>query len=145
MDSIIFTRIKGLCEKKGITINKLESEIGMGQYSITRWKTSSSPTVDKLLRVAQYFGVSLDYLTGLSSIKQTAESITNDERLQSIIHIWIQLSEHNKNVVEAMMMLHADHDPFDTKFIDRLSYLAMANEEKIEKEIPKNGKLQAND
>lgn len=67
MDSIIFTRIKELCQKRGISVNKLESIVGMSQYSITRWKTSS-PTVDKLLRVAQYFCVSLDYLVGQTDV-----------------------------------------------------------------------------
>ena len=67
MDSIIFTRIKELCQKRGISVNKLESIVGMSQYSITRWK-NSSPTVDKLLRVAQYFRVSLDYLVGQTDV-----------------------------------------------------------------------------
>lgn len=34
MDSVIFTRIKELCAENNITINKLESELGMSQYSI---------------------------------------------------------------------------------------------------------------
>lgn len=68
MDSIIFTRIKELCQQSGISVNRLESIVGMSQYSITRWKNSSSPTVDKLLRVAQYFHVSLDYLVGQTDV-----------------------------------------------------------------------------
>ena len=32
MDSVIFTRIKELCAENNITINKLESELGMSQY-----------------------------------------------------------------------------------------------------------------
>lgn len=75
MDSIIFTRIKELCQKRGITVNKLELEVGMSQYSISRWKSSNSPTVDKLLRVAQYFGVSLDYLVGQVDISSPKPSI----------------------------------------------------------------------
>lgn len=75
MDSIIFTRIKELCEKRGISINKLESEVGMSQYSITRWKSSNSPTVDKLLRVAQYFRVSLDYLVGQADVASPSPEV----------------------------------------------------------------------
>ena len=36
MDSIIFTRIKELCAENEITVNKLETELGMSQYSIGR-------------------------------------------------------------------------------------------------------------
>lgn len=75
MDSIIFTRIKELCKRSGISVNRLESIVGMSQYSITRWKNSSSPTVDKLLRVAQYFHVSLDYLVGQTDVSSPNPAI----------------------------------------------------------------------
>lgn len=92
MESIIFTRIKELCQKRGISINKLESIVGMSQYSITRWKNSSSPTVDKLLRVAQYFRVSLDYLVGqtdISSPNPTVQAACDLTGLseQSVVHL----------------------------------------------------------
>lgn len=67
MDSVIFTRIKELCAENNITINKLESELGMSQYSIGRWKSSTSPTIDKISKIAEYFHVSIDYLVGASN------------------------------------------------------------------------------
>lgn len=78
MDSIIFTRIKELCEENNITINKLESELGMSQYSIGRWKNSTSPTIDKISRIAEYFHVSIDYLVGASNVRSTADTVLGD-------------------------------------------------------------------
>ena len=46
MDSIIYTRIKELCSENGITINKLEAELGMSQYSIGKWKITTTPSID---------------------------------------------------------------------------------------------------
>ena len=81
MDSVIFTRIKELCAENNITINKLESELGMSQYSIGRWKSSTSPTIDKISKIAEYFNVSIDYLLENTDIP-TPPSL--DEQLDGI-------------------------------------------------------------
>ena len=78
MDSVIFTRIKELCAENNITINKLESELGMSQYSIGRWKSSTSPTIDKISKIAEYFHVSIDYLVGASNVRSTADTMLGD-------------------------------------------------------------------
>lgn len=50
-----------LCKERGISIARLERETGLGNATIRGWETSS-PTVDKLKLVADYFGVSIDNL-----------------------------------------------------------------------------------
>lgn len=60
----IVDRIRALCEEKGITINKLEKEADIGRGNVARWG-KHRPNIDKVQRVADYFGVSADYiLTG---------------------------------------------------------------------------------
>ena len=59
----IVERIKTLCAESHITIASLERRLNLGNGSIGRWNTAS-PAVERLGRVADYFGVSLDYLTG---------------------------------------------------------------------------------
>ena len=46
-----------------ISIAKLEQELGFANATIRKW-AKSSPSADKLLKVADYFGVSVDYLLG---------------------------------------------------------------------------------
>lgn len=58
---MIFTNISRLCKKKGISIAKLERETGLGNATVRNWSISS-PTVDKLKLVADYFGVTVDAL-----------------------------------------------------------------------------------
>lgn len=128
MDSIVFSRIKELCAEKGITITKLESLMKMSQSTIGKWRTAT-PTVDKLIKVAQYFHVSLDYITGLSNIRETAENIAKDTRLQNITVMWDQLSNHNKDRVEVMMMMGVEHDKFDSNFTKRLTQLISSYED----------------
>ena len=53
-------KIKVLCKRKGISISRLEKECGIGNSTIRRWD-ESAPRVDSLKKVADYFGVSLEY------------------------------------------------------------------------------------
>ncbi len=54
-------RIKALCKKQGISMNKLEDELGFGKGYISKLGTSH-PNARKLQQIADFFGVSLDYL-----------------------------------------------------------------------------------
>lgn len=59
----IYLRVKELCVERGISIAELEKKCGIGTKTINKWGTSS-PSVDKLERIADYFGVTVDYLIG---------------------------------------------------------------------------------
>jgi len=58
---VLVKRIKELCKRKGITLHRLEQETGLGNGIISRWE-KSSPTVENLKKVADYFGVTIDML-----------------------------------------------------------------------------------
>lgn len=53
-------KISSLCNERNITIGKLEGILGFGNGTIWKWK-KSSPSVDKLKAVADYFGVNIEY------------------------------------------------------------------------------------
>ena len=58
---MIYTKISDLCQNRGISIAKLERELNFGNATVRGWATSS-PTVEKLKAVADYFGVTVDDL-----------------------------------------------------------------------------------
>ncbi|AWC29287.1 helix-turn-helix domain-containing protein [Bacillus cytotoxicus] len=60
--------IKQLCQKRGISISKLEEELGFGQNTIYQWK-KRTPSVERVQKVADYFNVSTDYLLGRTKNK----------------------------------------------------------------------------
>ena len=70
---MILSKITQLCKEKGTTIAKLERETGISNGTIGRWGISS-PTVEKLEKVADYFGVSVDWLLGRESAERNAAS-----------------------------------------------------------------------
>lgn len=56
----MYTKITMLCEKNNTSVAKLEETLGFGKGTISKWR-ESSPSVNKLKAVADYFGVSVDY------------------------------------------------------------------------------------
>lgn len=62
----LFERVQGLCRNRNISIAALERECGLGNATIKKWN-ASVPSGDRLLKVADYFNVSVDYLLGRGS------------------------------------------------------------------------------
>ena len=60
-----------LCESKGIAPSKVAQEIGLNKSSVSYWKKGSIPKMDTLKALAQYFNVTVDYLTGLDDLEAT--------------------------------------------------------------------------
>lgn len=59
--SELIERLEIEVKKKGLTFNRIERELGLGNGTIKRWN-DQSPRLDKLTAVARFVGVSLDYL-----------------------------------------------------------------------------------
>lgn len=57
----MYNKIKTLCKKNNVSITRVEKETGLSNGAIGKWK-DSIPTVDKLKKVADYFGVTIDEL-----------------------------------------------------------------------------------
>lgn len=58
-----FDRLKELCDTRGISVNKLEEKIGLSKNTLYSWK-KNTPKGSNLIKVADYFNVSTDYLLG---------------------------------------------------------------------------------
>ena len=60
-ESMLSENVMRLCRKMGISYHRLEKELGFGNGSLRKWDYSS-PAVDKVQRLAEYFGVTIDEL-----------------------------------------------------------------------------------
>lgn len=65
---ILLSRIKLLCLESGFTYKTLEKELGFGNGVIRRWD-KSSPSISAVIKVANHFNVSMDWLCALSDAK----------------------------------------------------------------------------
>ncbi|MDR0841148.1 MAG: helix-turn-helix domain-containing protein [Christensenellaceae bacterium] len=68
--------IKLLAKSRGMGLPRLEEELGFGNGTIIKLG-KSSPSADKLQKVADYFGVSVDYILGREQPENTELSDDN--------------------------------------------------------------------
>ena len=79
MGSIFFERYAELCKAAGETPNSVAKIIGASSGSVTAWKNGTEPRNATLSKIADYFGVSTDYLLGKET--RIAPALTaKDER-----------------------------------------------------------------
>ena len=62
-NNIIVNSIKKLCKDKNITVSQLEKKIGLSQGLVSKW-INTTPSLDKIVDIADYFHVSLDEVVG---------------------------------------------------------------------------------
>jgi len=95
---VFFERIKALCDERGIKITNLLSELGMSPGNLTRWKNGTVPDGNTLVKLAQYFNVTTDYLLGIDDLKKELLDIldTPDGLIKRLAHYFFECDEDGK-------------------------------------------------
>ena len=90
-----------LLQKHGVSPYKVSKDTGVTQTSLSNWKTGkSTPTTKTLQRLADYFGVTLDYLmTGKEEPKEKSPELTaRDEKdITKTLNKVMEQFENNEN------------------------------------------------
>lgn len=61
----MYENFEKLLEERGISAYKVAKDTGIGTATLSNWKTGKyTPKQDKMQKIADYFGVTLEYLTG---------------------------------------------------------------------------------
>ena len=76
---MLFEKINTLCKKTSITIAKLERECAMGNGTVRGWK-NSSPSIEKLKKVADYFEITVDELISEETLQTSTQNAKNGLR-----------------------------------------------------------------
>lgn len=74
MGSMFFERFSALCKERNETPNSVAKLIGASSGSVTAWKKGTDPRNATLAKIADYFGVTTDYLLGKDHKKAPAET-----------------------------------------------------------------------
>lgn len=83
----LYENIRDIAKTKGVSINRLEKELGFARSSISKFN-KNTPSVEKLQQIAEYLNVTVDYLV---SGKENAEKETyylNDETAKAAQEIF---------------------------------------------------------
>lgn len=118
------SRLKDLIEEKGITQKDLADEINTTKSTISRYLNNKrEPKMYLLEKIANYFGVSVDYLLGRSDIKDPAEvvenAISNDPEL---LEFWnkIKKSQNKKKLIKQINKMEEVDEEFIRHIISTL-------------------------
>lgn len=70
MGSMFFERYSALCKEHNETPNSVAKIIGASSGSVTAWKKGTDPRNATLTKIADFFGVTTDYLLGKDDAKK---------------------------------------------------------------------------
>ena len=59
---MFFNRFKALCDEKGVSVYRACTDIGLNRSAVAKWKSGGKPNGTTAARLADYFGVTTDYL-----------------------------------------------------------------------------------
>jgi len=98
-----YDKVNQLCINKGISITALAMDLGFSKGTPTNWKTMTKPPrAENIKKIADYFGVSVDYLTNESATLENSFNTVNGNN--NIIGngntVGSSLTEHQKKLLE---------------------------------------------
>ena len=96
-------RLRELRKEKNLKQSDVARAVDGSQRTVSNWENGTSePDIAMLIRLADYFEVSLDYLTGRSDEFGHIEfqSDVLDDREQELLSLYRNLSEHDRTVLD---------------------------------------------
>ena len=81
---MFFYRFKELCEERNISVYRACTDIGLNRSAVAKWKSGGSPNGTTAAKLAEYFGVTTDYLLEQSDLRSEPErrSAVSDEDIK---------------------------------------------------------------
>ncbi len=102
-------RIQQLRKEKGMSQDNLSAFLEVAQVTVSQYESGRSyPSVSVLLKMAEFFDVSTDYILGLSDIRGVLKSgITTDDEAE-VINNYRSLPPSERALVRAYMQALCD-------------------------------------
>ena len=89
-------KLRALRMEKKLTQNDLAARLGIVGASVSSYeKNKQYPSVEVLIQLCQTFGVSADYLLGLSDDKNFNTSTLTEEQLQIVLRLINEFEQSN--------------------------------------------------
>lgn len=99
---MFWSRYVELCANADKSPHKVATSLGITAGSVTGWKNGGIPRETTLKKIADYFGVSVEYLKGTTNIKNPAE-LDGSEIEKEMLRLFKSVPEGKKQ--EAMRYL----------------------------------------
>lgn len=78
---MFFTVFESLCKQNGKSATAVGNELGISKTTISYWRNTKGviPKQDALVKIANYFNVSADYLLGNDATTSTSAKVNDDD------------------------------------------------------------------
>ena len=85
-------RLRQLRLEKGLTQTALAKLLGISKSAISRYENGlRMPSEETLIDISRYFKVSVDYLLGISPVRNTIRATFTDEELATAEAVFVAL------------------------------------------------------
>lgn len=93
----MYSRFEQLLQKNNVTAYRVSKETGIAQATFSAWKFGkSAPKLEKLQKIADYFGVPIEYFTGE---EQTAPEEREPSENEELFRIFSSLPEDQQKSI----------------------------------------------
>ena len=114
-------RLKQLRQQEGLTQRELAKSIEVGRSTISEYESGKIvPKQEGLLKLANYFNVSVDYLTGVSDNPATRQS--NEHELDKLLNTldYILMNEYDSPVKYEGVILNTYEKLMVSQFLEQV-------------------------
>ena len=119
----IGVQIAKLRKEKNITQEELAKNLDVSAQAVSKWENGGAPDLELLPKIADYFGVSIDYLFGRGQIK-TDSGFTQKDLLERLDSMQRELSENSflyNDTIKSLVALEFENDEAKRDAIDSIS------------------------
>ena len=96
---IIAKKIKELCKKNNLSVNKLLTSCDVNTSFLTSLNNGKNPNIENLLKIADYFEIPITYL-----LDEKLDATMTEEEVKHLEH-YRNLDEEGKEKVDAALYL----------------------------------------
>ena len=93
-------KIFELINSKGMSVNSFAVDCKINTMLFSHWKKGrQKPSIDALIKIADYFNVSIDYLVGREIKNPNIQNVTTsdtDDDIKQFMKYWNQMDEFQK-------------------------------------------------
>ena len=82
-NKVLVSNIRRLCEDRGISVNKMCTDIGISRSSVRHWENGSRPNYATVTKIARYFNTTPGYICGYICKPHISYPADKAERLAS--------------------------------------------------------------
>lgn len=125
-------QIAKLRKEKNITQDELAKNLDISAQAVSKWENGGAPDLELLPRIADYFGVSIDYLFGRGEGQAESGFTQKDflERLDTVQKLILENSMFYYNdTIKSLIAFEFEDDEVKKESIDNVSATFCAREE----------------